>query len=1216
MAGVNESERLTELLQTEQKRVTKLKQLVIKEKKTVAHLNSEVGRLTAELSLSCQVCTNFKSELNQLISDIATPNSGSFGVVSSETIKVESHKESEEAKACSTPCDMPNTVENAISSARQKIEMLVGELKSSRRRERFQLDRLKQLESDLEVLRPLETEINEIKTSFGLANQRVKELSTELSECRISLTLEKDKTEKLRNVIDEMDSSRAAFEEVCRTENLRLGKELEILREQYTLQCTESNVLNQRVVDLTSNLQTMKEQLTAERYTFPILIDSNDSFSHVVTEVNHQDWCSFLLRYLKPVLDSMHERHSTDRELEFMANCVNYISQQLTRTNQIVNFPLLDAEGLTDQSHQRNSMTSFTFEDLEQFFEEIQMLLNLDCEYPSGGEILNAHFEHILSKVRDLVTQKQTVKCKSDISTQLGTNDNAHKLQDLETKVRELEVYAADQCDRAKYYAVELAQRVERQSADYDQLIRGKEAEISELRESCDRLLEDVTVYTDCYYSLMNFYCATCPNLFPEENSTDWSVFASELKSNENTINGRELSHMLNKFVRELTKVLERSINGGDLDCTKPVVMPVVNHQEHLNCAVQTEEIPDSKDALTQALAQLEQANKQTADARNALAEAHGESAKQEEKMQRMKSMLLRLKMDESEHQKAVTELENAKVTIEALHVDLDAMEQKLEHALLENERHKQSLVLLRDDVEQARRESANLRSDRDFAVDRLNKLQNEFSAYKIKALHALRGTQVASDSVIPVHGAHTSRCETTEEPLSYPNVEAYTSELKRLNEQLVAAQQHAEESSLKTTLVSTERDLLREELTELKHKYSDLLTDCKEQQQRWEAQLATVSKVQDHHLMTTREQELEDLLKTERESFELQLRSQAEEHREALDKERTAWAMRLEKVASQHTVSQLQMNASLDRGGVGPMNESAVNRDYVDAPTSKFFSLKSAFSRMQGDGADNGESASHDLHENNGDTHYYSPPSGPLPDSHLSFWDTGRRLNTLRPAVPPLDQLLSKDNLDMRHRLHSNPSFSSCSSPRSERVFGTEQDLVGLSTSLDPSAVMQIAGLRTALGNQQRRVEHLSELLHESESTAVRLEEQAKVLKGEIRRLERLAHLGSQFPLPEQSIACVNNPVEPRDTHSPPTISKDSLLRTEYLKNVVLKVVSLPKESSERSQLITVLSTLLMLSPSETQVLQNGTSQTSSSSDRLNEPRSSWSNYLLGWKT
>ncbi|KAF6777653.1 hypothetical protein AHF37_02755 [Paragonimus kellicotti] len=475
MTDVNESEKLMELLKTEQERVTKLKQLVIKEKKTVAHLNSEVVKLTAELSSSCRVCTNFESELNQLINGIATPNSGSLGVVASEAMELESHTES---KACSTPCDMPTIVENAISSARKKIEMLMDELTSSKRRERFQFDRVRQLERDLEVLLPLETEITEIKTSFDLANQQVKQLTTELSECRISLTLERDKTKKLRNVIDEMDSSRAAFEELCRTENLRLGEELEKIREWYTLKCTDSDMLNQRVVDLTSNLQTMKEQVTA----------------------------------------------------------------------------------------------------------------------------------------------------------------------------------------------------------------------------------------------------------------------GSELKSNENTINGRELSHMLDKFVRELTKVLERSINGGDLDCTKPVVVPVVTRQERSDCAVQTEEISDSKDALTQALAQLEQANKQAADAQKALTEAHGESAKQEEKMQRMKSMLLRLKMDESEHQKSVTELENAKVTIEALHVDLDSMEQKLKHATLENKQHKQSLVSLLDDVEQARRESANLRSDRDFAVDRLNKLQNEFSAYKIKVIIMFTG--------------------------------------------------------------------------------------------------------------------------------------------------------------------------------------------------------------------------------------------------------------------------------------------------------------------------------------------------------------------------------------------------------------------------------------------------------------------------------------------
>ncbi|XP_064638561.1 GRIP and coiled-coil domain-containing protein 2-like isoform X1 [Lineus longissimus] len=92
---------------------------------------------------------------------------------------------------------------------------------------------------------------------------------------------------------------------------------------------------------------------------------------------------------------------------------------------------------------------------------------------------------------------------------------------------------------------------------------------------------------------------------------------------------------------------------------------------------------------------------------------------------------------------------------------------------------------------------------------------------------------------------------------------------------------------------------------------------------------------------------------------------------------------------------------------------------------------------------------------------------------------------------------------------------------------------------------------LKTKLSASEKKVDHLAQLLNESEATVMRLTEQAKLLKDEIRRIERNRE---------------------RET---------SVSNMEYLKNIVLKFISL-KGGAERQQLVPVLTTMLRLSPDE----------------------------------
>ncbi|VDN01195.1 unnamed protein product [Thelazia callipaeda] len=87
-------------------------------------------------------------------------------------------------------------------------------------------------------------------------------------------------------------------------------------------------------------------------------------------------------------------------------------------------------------------------------------------------------------------------------------------------------------------------------------------------------------------------------------------------------------------------------------------------------------------------------------------------------------------------------------------------------------------------------------------------------------------------------------------------------------------------------------------------------------------------------------------------------------------------------------------------------------------------------------------------------------------------------------------------------------------------------------------------------------QLEHTRELLNESESNNARLLEQTKVLKEEIRKMERNKE---------------------RENH---------LSNTEYLKDIILKFIAPEKVTYERGQLIPVLATMLKLSSDEVNLL------------------------------
>lgn len=128
--------------------------------------------------------------------------------------------------------------------------------------------------------------------------------------------------------------------------------------------------------------------------------------------------------------------------------------------------------------------------------------------------------------------------------------------------------------------------------------------------------------------------------------------------------------------------------------------------------------------------------------------------------------------------------------------------------------------------------------------------------------------------------------------------------------------------------------------------------------------------------------------------------------------------------------------------------------------------------------------------------------------------------------------------------------------------------------------SVLNEEELKFDLDSAQKRSDHLAKLLNESEATVMRLTEQAKILKEEIRRLERNQ---------EREKEAAN---------------------MEYLKNIFLKFVML-KAGDERQMLIPVLCTMLKLSPEEKLKL---TAIAQGDDTASGNQAASWGSYLHRW--
>ncbi|XP_071798184.1 uncharacterized protein [Asterias amurensis] len=164
-------------------------------------------------------------------------------------------------------------------------------------------------------------------------------------------------------------------------------------------------------------------------------------------------------------------------------------------------------------------------------------------------------------------------------------------------------------------------------------------------------------------------------------------------------------------------------------------------------------------------------------------------------------------------------------------------------------------------------------------------------------------------------------------------------------------------------------------------------------------------------------------------------------------------------------------------------------------------------------------------------------------------------------------DAALARPTLEEREQGEGMENTDGEASAAKQRISSTTSNapMIPLSqllseSSIDSSAlsVVSLAGstaeeehLKAELTSTRKKLEHFNEIMSDNEATIMRLTEQAKVLKEEIRRLERNQQ------------------------------RENAISNMEYLKNVVMKFL-VPAKPGERQHLVPVLTTMLQLSDKE----------------------------------
>ncbi|KAH8867751.1 GRIP and coiled-coil domain-containing 2 [Schistosoma japonicum] len=577
-------------------------------------------------------------------------------------------------------------------------------------------------------------------------------------------------------------------------------------------------------------------------------------------------------------------------------------------------------------------------------------------------------------------------------------------------------------------------------------------------------------------------------------------------------------------------------------------------------------------DRLKQTESELIIANQKISVSENLNSELKSQLQVSEEKLQRMKNLLVKVKLDATEQQKKLVELQKSQC-VDVENSELNCLAEKLSSTEKEKEDLEYTLANLRNELTQQHVLFENLQHEKRLAIDRLQKLQSEYAAYKVKARHTLSNTRSLTSELNTLNGGDTQNAEAVNTNLpDFGNRSNYLDELECIKQNLFDVQNRLKETELRASLAQSECDLLKKESMEAKTRYTELICQSQKQNQSLEDQILSITQQYENRL-STELNELEQKYTTQLHHYEERLVLQTQKYESELRHEREIWEAKLSQITHVND-SPTQNSHKFEQ-----THEHRRNLSILDN-----LSEKPHYKRVQGDGADNTiiPSTESDIECEHAVRNYSFSRRG---SEHYSLADEEiRDTREHKIVIPTLEQLLNRPN-------HHSP-YENTTSQHPNKSFQEVRNV--------PSN--QLSGLKSALANQQRRVEYLSELLSESEINTTRLFEQNKLLKEEIRRLENNTITTLKLQGTEnQDMLELNNSLH----------SNSNNVLVEHLRNILLKVITLPKQSSERNHLMRALATFLSLKSDESKLLEEGLNQNVTCSTSNQQQTSDWSSYI-----
>nr|CDS32387.1 GRIP and coiled coil domain containing protein [Hymenolepis microstoma] len=365
----------------------------------------------------------------------------------------------------------------------------------------------------------------------------------------------------------------------------------------------------------------------------------------------------------------------------------------------------------------------------------------------------------------------------------------------------------------------------EQRFKDYDRLVRDKEAEIDQLRETCDRFSDEC----DRFGTL------------------------------------REALRLL--VIQKMPSVNFAGLNSEDAGLLNDLVVRLNHNQAtRLELAEQTQAIFNLQIELEAKCSALDAAVSRATDAETSAAEAQAEVASLQEKLACAKQLLMRARKDASESEKKADKMNEMEKELEGVKEELEAAKRNF----FQTDQERMALE----------RELVEVKEEKERIEGRISVLRKQFESYKVKALYALRnGDSKVEENLHPSSGGIVADSP----PLSwrYECSSLAQSEAARLKETIKVLEASLAQTTSRLNSVTVELETANFALVEEKEKCSRLSQSLQTERNQWlEERETLITKWQNE--TTNRVAELEATLVQERSKQAQILSEQAEEFKTA----------------------------------------------------------------------------------------------------------------------------------------------------------------------------------------------------------------------------------------------------------------------------------------------------------------------------------------------